>query len=101
MTERPNDALREANQNREDIRRQLATRQPEGPSDAELSAVVADAIQAWKTARELPYLSPSACKQLNALIVAGLRPVIEGVALRAHEAGRKEQREDDRYGDRS
>lgn len=52
--------------------------QSDSPSDAELSAVVAEAIKAWKTARELPYLSPEACKQLNELIVAGLRPVLGG-----------------------
>jgi hypothetical protein len=46
------------------------------PSDAELRAAVAAAIEQWKTARQLAYLSPSACKQLNYLIVAGLRPVL-------------------------
>lgn len=70
--------------------------QSEGPSDAELAAVVREAIEAWKTARELPYLSPEACKVLNDLIVAGLRPIMAAT----HEAGRREQREDDGYGER-
>lgn len=74
--------------------------QSASPSDAEIGTAVHQAIEAWKTARELPYLSPSACKLLNELIVAGLRPVVEAIAARAHEAGRKDQREDDRYGER-
>lgn len=52
--------------------------QPSGPTAAEIGTAVHQAIESWKTARELPYLSPSACKLLNDLIVAGLRPVLGG-----------------------
>lgn len=52
--------------------------QSDGPSDAEIGTAVQQAIEAWKTARELPYLSPESCKLLNDLIVAGLRPVLGG-----------------------
>lgn len=55
--------------------------------DADLSVIVADAIEAWKTARELPYLSPTACKLLNDLIVAGLRPVLGRREEDARQAG--------------
>ena len=46
------------------------------PTEEELRAAVSAAIEQWKLARQLPYLSPSACQALNQLIVAGLRPVL-------------------------
>jgi hypothetical protein len=46
------------------------------PTEDELSAAVAAAIQEWKRTRQLPYLSPDACSMLNQLIVASFHAVL-------------------------
>lgn len=54
------------------------------PTEAEMRAAITAAIEAWKNARQLPYLSPSACQALNDLILAGLRPVLARVRIKRH-----------------
>ncbi|MCS3765796.1 MULTISPECIES: hypothetical protein [Bradyrhizobium] len=46
------------------------------PTDHELRVAIAAAIEQWKTARQLPHLSPNDCETLNKLIITGLQTVL-------------------------